>query len=59
MGLEERARLERGSWLTLNGRRAVRAADGAGLENQWAAMPRGFESHALRQQDPDGRSEGG
>src|SRR5215207_7717442 len=28
--------------------RAVRAADGAGLENQWAAMPRGFESHALR-----------
>src|SRR5690606_37514580 len=28
--------------------RVVRAADGAGLENQWAAMSRGFESHTLR-----------
>ena len=23
-------------------------ADGAGLENQWTAMSRGFESHGLR-----------
>ena len=30
-------------------RRSVRAADGAGLENQWTAMSRGFESHGLRQ----------
>ena len=30
-------------------RRSVRAADGAGLENQWAEMSRGFESHGLRQ----------
>ena len=29
-------------------RRSVRAADGAGLENQWTAMSRGFESHGLR-----------
>src|SRR4051812_9992788 len=29
--------------------RAVRAADGASLENWWAEMSRGFESHALRQ----------
>ena len=29
-------------------RRAVRAADGASLENWWAVMSRGFESHALR-----------
>ncbi len=28
--------------------RAVRAADGASLENWWAEMSRGFESHALR-----------
>ena len=28
--------------------RVVRAADGPGLENQWAAMSRGFESHTLR-----------
>ncbi|MCU1437343.1 MAG: hypothetical protein JWP66_430 [Naasia sp.] len=39
-----------GPWVRLAAapRRAVRAADGAGLENQWAEMPRGFESHALR-----------
>gem|GEM_PF-93925 len=29
-------------------RRAVRAAEGSGLENRWAEMSRGFESHALR-----------
>ena len=29
-------------------RRSVRAAEGAGLENQWAEMSRGFESHGLR-----------
>lgn len=28
--------------------RVVRAADGPGLENQWAEMSRGFESHTLR-----------
>jgi hypothetical protein len=28
--------------------RAVRVADGASLENWWAEMSRGFESHALR-----------
>ena len=32
--------------------RAVRAADGASLENWWAAMSRGFESHALRSTRP-------
>ena len=31
--------------------RVVRAADGPGLENQWAAMSRGFESHTLRNEE--------
>jgi hypothetical protein len=34
-------------------RRSVRAADGAGLENQWTAMSHGFESHGLRQPKPE------
>lgn len=28
-------------------------ADGAGLENQWTAMSRGFESHGLRSEVAD------
>ena len=30
-------------------------ADGAGLENQWTAMSRGFESHGLRSEFAESR----
>lgn len=48
------ASCEKGVW---NAGRAVRAADGAGLENQWAEMSRGFESHALRHRKEDLKDE--
>ena len=48
MGTQEPQSHGLASGVTLFSWRAVRAADGAGLENQWAEMPRGFESHALR-----------
>ena len=38
-------------------RRSVRAAEGAGLENQWAEMSRGFESHGLRHRSPQRSNE--
>ena len=45
------ARVAPGKGLCYNSvRRGVREVDGAALEKRWVAMPRGFESHPLRQQ---------